>query len=302
MITLGDNSSEVSKLQKYLSMIGYDLVIDGCFGIKTLRSLKAFQKKYKLVVDGLADSKTLSAIKAAQKRTSKENKESRYIKSYGDMVVDVDNHLDPEQYIKQIFNKDKVFIHYTTSGPNAKSVINYWNGNSPRVSTAFVISGRGEEDGKIYEAYNPDYWSYHLGVKGTKGALDRNSIGIELCAWGRLEKRGEKYYNVYGTEVPADEVYKLEDEWRGSLYYHSYTDKQLESIENLLSWIIKNYKIPIQDIEFNRDWMEYNLDLVKSKTPGIWTHTNVRTDKSDIYPDKRVFDMLNRIRINVNGK
>lgn len=302
MITLGDNSSEVSKLQKYLSMIGYDLVIDGCFGIKTLRSLKAFQKKYKLVVDGLADSKTLSAIKTAQKRTSKENKESRYIKSYGDMVVDVDNHLDPEQYIKQIFNKDKVFIHYTTSGPNAKSVINYWNGNSPRVSTAFVISGRGEEDGKIYEAYNPDYWSYHLGVKGTKGALDRNSIGIELCAWGRLEKRGEKYYNVYGTEVPADEVYKLEDEWRGSLYYHSYTDKQLESIENLLSWIIKNYKIPIQDIEFNRDWMEYNLDLVKSKTPGIWTHTNVRTDKSDIYPDKRVFDMLNRIRINVNGK
>lgn len=301
MITLGDKGSEVSSLQKLLSMIGYDLVIDGCFGNKTLRSLKAFQKKYGLVVDGLAGPKTFSAIKAAQKRTSKEEKDSKYSKGYGDLEVDTEHHMSSEQYIKQPFPKDKIFIHYTVSGPSARNVIKYWDGNSPRIATAFVINGNGEEDGKIYEAYNPDYWSYHLGIKGTKGKLDKHSIGIEICAWGRLEKRGDRYYNVYGTEVSEDEVYKLEDEWRGSLYYHSYTDKQLESIENLLSWIIKNYKIPVQDIEFNRDWMEYNLDLVKSKTPGIWTHTNVRTDKQDSYPDHRLFDILNRLKNKTNA-
>lgn len=296
MITLGDNGSEVSKLQKHLSMIGYDLVIDGYFGIKTLRSLKAFQKKYKLVVDGLADSKTFSAIKAAQRRTSKENKESNHLKNYGDLVVDTDNHLDPEQYIKQIFSKDKIFIHHTISGPDAKNVINCWNNNTHKISTAFVISGKGEYDGNIYESYNPDYWSYHLGVKGTKGVLDRHSIGIELCSWGQLNKKGEKYYNTYGVEVPVDEVYCLNQEWREQTYYHAYTENQLKSLEGLLRWIIKSYKIPIQNIEFDKNWVEYNEDIVKSKIPGIWTHSSVRKDKLDIYPDHRLFDLLNKLK------
>jgi N-acetyl-anhydromuramyl-L-alanine amidase AmpD len=301
MITLGDKGAEVSKLQKYLSMIGYDLVIDGHFGNKTLRSVKAFQKKYGLVVDGFAGPKTFAALKAAQKRTSKEEKETGYSKSYGELDVDTNYHLDPEQYIKQRFNKDKIFIHYTVSGPDARNVIKYWDGNAPRIATAFVINGRGNEDGKIYEAHDPDYWSYHLGIKGTKGKLDKNSIGIEICAWGRLDKKGDRYYNAYGSEVPADEVYALDDEWRGRIYYHAYTDKQMEALEALLTWIVKTYKIPVQDIEFNREWMEYNNDVIKSKLPGIWTHTNVRKDKQDSYPDQRLFDLLNRIKNKFNS-
>ena len=301
MITLGDKGSEVSKLQKYLSMIGYDLIVDGDFGNKTLRSLKAFQKKYGLLVDGIAGPKTFSAIKAAQKRTSKEEKENRYSKNYGDLDVNIDYHVSNEQYIKQSFDKDKIFIHYTVSGPDARNVIKYWDGNSPRVATAFVISGRGSDDGKIYEAYDPDYWSYHLGIKGSKGKFDRHSIGIEICAWGRLSKKGDKYYNVYGTEVSSEEVCSLDDKWRGEVYYHAYSDKQLKSLEDLLMWTIKNYKIPVQNIEFNRDWLEYNDDLLKSKAPGIWTHTNVRTDKQDSYPDQRLFDVLNRVKNKINS-
>jgi len=298
MITLGDKGFEVSKLQKYLSMIGYDLVIDGTFGNKTLRSLKAFQKKYSLVVDGMAGSRTFSALKAAQKRTAKEEKNNKYEKNYGDLVVDTNHHIASEQYIKQAFDKDKIFIHYTVSGPDARSVIKYWDGNSPRIATAFVVSGRGVDDGKVYEAFNPDYWSYHLGVKGTKGKLDKHSIGVEICSWGRLDKKGEKYYNTYGSEVSSDEVYELEDEWRGKKYYHAYSDKQIESLEKLLTWIIKTYKIPVQNIEFDKNWMEYNNDVVKGKVQGIWTHTNVRKDKQDSYPDKRLFDVLNRIKEN----
>lgn len=298
MITLGDKGPEVSKLQKNLSMIGYDLVIDGHFGNKTLRSLKAFQKKYNLLVDGLAGVKTFSALKAAQKRTSKEGKENKYIKNYGDLNVDISNHLDSEQYIKQVFDKDKIFIHYTVSGPDAKSVIKYWGGNTPRISTAFVISGRGSEDGKIYEAHNPDYWSYHLGIKGSRGMLDKHSIGIELCSWGRLIKKGDRYFNTYGAEVSSEEVYCLKDAWRGDSFYHAYTDKQMKSLEFLLTWIIKSYKIPVQNIEFDRNWMNYNEDVIKLKTPGIWTHTNVRKDKQDSYPDHRLFELLNKLKDN----
>lgn len=301
MVTLGDKGKEVSQLQKYLSMLGYDLVIDGDFGNKTLRSLKAFQKKYGLALDGIAGPQTFEALKAAQKRTSKENKESKTTKTYGDLEVDVDHHMEPEQYIKQVFTKDKVFIHYTVSGPDAKKVIKYWDGNSARIATAFVISGRGEEDGKVYEAHNPDYWSYHLGVKGSKGKLDKHSVGIEICAWGRLTKKGDKFYNAYGGEVPADEVYSLDEKWRGREYYHAYSDKQIESLEKLLLWIVKEYKIPVQDIDFNIDWAEYSDTVVKERTPGIWTHTTVRKDKQDTYPDQRIFDMLNRIKNKVNG-
>src|SRR5690606_20887389 len=107
-----------------------------------------------------------SALKAAQKRTSKEEKEvTKYGKNYRDLKVDTSHNQPAEQYIKQVTPKDKIFIHYTVSGPDSKSVIKYWDKNSERVSTAFVISGRGDEDGKIYESFNPDYWSYHLGVK-----------------------------------------------------------------------------------------------------------------------------------------
>ena len=301
MITLGDKGKEVSQLQKYLSMLGYDLVIDGDFGNKTLRSLKAFQKKYGLLVDGLAGSQTFSALKAAQKRTSKENKDVARNKNYGELVVDVDHHMEPEQYIKQTFDKDKIFIHYTVSGPDARKVIKYWDGNSPRIATAFVMSGRGSEDGRVYEAYSPDFWSYHLGVKGSKGKIDKHSIGIEICAWGRLDRKGEKYYNYYGGEVSKEEVYELEEEWRGKKYYHMPSDKQMESLEKLLLWIVGEYKIPVQNINFNRDWAEYSEKLIKEKTPGIWTHTNVRKDKQDMYPDHRMFEVLNRVKNKVNG-
>jgi peptidoglycan hydrolase-like protein with peptidoglycan-binding domain len=301
MITLGDKGKEVSQLQKYLSMLGYDLVIDGVFGNKTLRSLKAFQKKYGLLVDGIAGEQTFSALKAAQKRTAKEDKENNLReREYGELDVDVNHHLGSEQYIKQTFDKDKIFIHYTVSGPDAKKVIKYWDGNSPRVATAFVVSGRGIEDGKIYEAYNPDYWSYHLGIKGSKGKLDKNSIGIEVCAWGRLDRKGDKFYNYYGSEVSIEEVYTLDESWRGSKYYHMPSDKQMASLEKLLLWIIGEYKIPVQNIDFNRDWAEYNDTLVREKVPGIWTHTNVRTDKQDMYPDHRMLEVLNRVKEKVN--
>jgi len=300
MVTLGDKGAEVSKLQKLLSMLGYDLVIDGDLGPKTLRSLKAFQKKYGLVVDGIAGPKTFAALKAAQKRTSKEDKDSSRSKDYPGLDVDADHHMGPEQYIKQVFDKDKIFIHYTVSGPDAKRVIKYWDGNAPRIATAFVISGRGEEDGKVYEAHNPDYWSYHLGAKGTKGKLDKHSIGVEICAWGRLTKKGDKFYNVYGGQVPEDEVYTLEDKWRGDKYYHKYSDKQIKSLEKLIIWMVKEYKIPVQNIEFDREWLEYSQDLYKNKTPGIWSHTSIRRDKQDTYPDERLFEMLNRVKEKIN--
>ena len=45
LLRLNDKGPQVSEVQKLLSLLGYDLEIDGHFGLRTQRSVKAFQKK-----------------------------------------------------------------------------------------------------------------------------------------------------------------------------------------------------------------------------------------------------------------
>jgi N-acetyl-anhydromuramyl-L-alanine amidase AmpD len=296
MAKYGDKGPEVAEIQKLLSFLGYDLTSDGEFGDKTLRSLKAFQKKMNLDADGVAGSKTVEALKAAQKRTSKEDKNTPPPKNYSELEIIKTCQLDSSQYIKQRTEKDKIFIHFTAGGPNAQNVIKYWDKDEPRVATAYVIDG---SDGKAYECFHPDYWSFHLGVKGTNGALDKSSVGIEICAWGPLTKNGDKYINYVNKEVPADQVYELATPFRGFSYFHKYTDTQLETVEKLLEFLIEEYNITVQK-SFDMSWFEFSEDLISKKMPGIWTHTNVRKDKSDSYPDQRLLDMLNRIATKYN--
>lgn len=294
LIKYGDKGSRVAEVQKYLSFLGYDLIIDGSFGDKTLRSVKAFQKKVGLDADGVVGPKTLEALKASQKRTSKEEKASIIEKNYGSLKIDKSYQLDSNQYIKQKTPKNKIFIHFTAGSKNAPNVIKYWNIDEPRIATSYVISG---EDGSIYECFHPDYWSFHLGVKGTNGALDKSSIGIEICSYGPLKKIGDKYYAWpanWTTEIPANEVYELPKEFRGYKYFQAYTDQQMKNLESLLEYLIEEYNIPIQS-SFDINWFEFNQELINKKTPGIWTHTNVRKDKLDSYPDQRLIDILNRL-------
>jgi N-acetyl-anhydromuramyl-L-alanine amidase AmpD len=291
MAKYGDKGSEVAEVQKLLSMLGYDLIIDGGFGDKTLRSLQAFQKRMGLVVDGVAGPKTIEALKAAQKRTAKEEKTTSTPKDYGELTINKNVSLDTNQYLKQTTKKDKIFIHFTAGGPSATNVIKYWDSDEPRVATAFVIDGNTAE---AYECFHPDYWSFHLGVKGTNGALDKSSVGIEICAWGPLTKKGEEFFTYVNTKVPADQVYELDAPFRGFKYFHKVSDAQLATVEKLMEFLITEYQIPVQT-SFDKTWFEFNQTLIDKKTPGVWTHTNVRKDKSDMYPDQRLIDMLNRL-------
>ena len=50
-----------------------------------------------------------------------------------------------------------------------------------------------------------------------------------------------------------------------------------------------------------RELSKYDANIVKNNTPGIWSHTSVRKDKQDTYPDDRLMAMLNRIKKKVNG-
>lgn len=299
LVRQGDRGPRVSEVQKLLSLLGYDLIIDGDFGSRTTRSVRSFQKKFNLDIDGIIGIKTYQTLKAAQKRGSKE-KGGADSNEYKEIEITI-RELGDEQYIKQVLDKNQIFLHFTAGGPSAKSVINWWDSTESRISTSYVIDGN---DGVIYECFNPKYWSFHLGVKGTRGKLDKNSIGIEICNWGPLDKKNGKYYGwpakkyknwTEKYEVKEAEVLKLDTPHRGYSYYHKITDKQIESLEKLLIYLVIEYNIPVNEI-FGDDWYEYQDHVIKNVTPGIWNHVNVRKDKYDLCPDSRVTSILNGLK------
>ncbi|MFA5068179.1 MAG: peptidoglycan-binding protein [Candidatus Izemoplasmatales bacterium] len=295
MIKKGDKGNSVVEIQTILSLLGYDLIVDGDFGKKTFDAVKKFQTKNGLIVDGIVGQKTMDALNAKKPSLNYVDISKLEQVDYGDLNVVKTCPMPENQYIKTPTSKTQIFLHFTAGAPSAKNTINYWNSNTERVATAYVVDG---DSGVPYEAFHPDYYGWHLGIKGTNGRLDKTSIGIEICSYGPLKKKYDKFYawpNSYTTTtVKPETVCELEEPFRSFVYYQKFTDEQIKNIEKLLVVLIKKYKIKVQE-SFDIKWLDYNQDVINKTLPGIWSHSTVRKDKFDIYPDKRVFEMLNRI-------
>lgn len=221
----------------------------------------------------------------------------------GDLIIDRTYRLNSNEYFSQEFDKKYIFLHHTAGGPKARYVVDGWNktqfyksGNRVRVATAYIIGQN--DDNRVYECFDPKYWAQHVGIsQASNTQFQRNSIGIELCAYGGLKKRDGKFYAWPGDftkEIPADEVVTLTKKYRGYKYFHAYTDTQIQALEKLLEYIIEEHNIPVQS-NFGLDWFEYNREQVDRPQDGIYSHSAVRKDKSDMYPDPRVIGVLRRI-------
>ena len=209
--------------------------------------------------------------------------------------------LNPDQYIREETDKNMIFIHHTAGNEDPYGVIRWWNETPERVGTAFIIGGvprrttANWSDGEIIQAFNSKYWAYHLGLKqsnmppGSISSKDLNSksIAIELCNWGFLTKKGSRYYSYANAEVPKDQV--IEVNYRGYKYWQSYTDAQLVSLKQLLQYLCEKYHIPK---EFKgKSMFDINMKAFEGEH-GIWTHTSVRTDKTDCYPHPQLIETL----------
>lgn len=62
VLRMGERGEQVRRLQTLLSHQGYQLAIDGIFGVKTQEAVKAFQAEHGLVVDGIAGMNTWRAL------------------------------------------------------------------------------------------------------------------------------------------------------------------------------------------------------------------------------------------------
>lgn len=224
----------------------------------------------------------------------------------------IDRILEKGEYVEEKTAKTTIFLHHTAGSHRADWTIDAWNKDRTttktrlRVATAFVIGGldkRGTDadgmDGKIYRAYNEDYWASHLGLKtANNNELNRQSIGIEICNYGPLVKSNDgKFLTYVNSEVAPSQVCDLGYPFKQYQYHHKYTDKQIASLKELLLYLNGKYNIDLKKGMFGLldlpkgGCFELNTDALKG-TAGIWSHTSVRKDKSDMHPQMELTAML----------
>jgi len=192
----------------------------------------------------------------------------------------------------------QIVLHHTAGG-SAQSTYNWWNSNTERVATHFLI----DRDGKVFQCIPLNRWAYHIyiGSKGNKipdkykrdsSIYDRLGIGIEVCSWGQLTLKDGKFFNYMNREVSASNVCTLETPYRGFKYYEKYTDAQIKSLQNVITQLVKIFNIPLLT-DYNAIFSTH-IDALERK-PGIFSHTSYRTDKNDMYPAPELLAMLNKL-------
>lgn len=191
--------------------------------------------------------------------------------------------LKDDQYYQGVYKKDKIILHHTAGGSVAGAVSS-WAADARRVATPYII----ERSGDIYECFPPEMWAYHLGVKISKTKeLEQSSIGIEIVAYGQLTKKNGKWFTYTNREMlPPSEV--IEIDFRGFKAYQKYSDAQIKALAELLPYLVDRFKIPLQtDRAKFWEWRDpFTLP------PGIWSHTTVRKDKVDVFPQKELVELV----------
>lgn len=209
--------------------------------------------------------------------------------------------LSESEYFKEATVKTQIVLHHTAGSSSGVSVVKDWDTDKKgRIATCVVISGKNAKnsfDGEIIQCFSSKFWAYHLGIKKEVFAmynvsyknLDKLSIGIEICNWGQLTFKNGKYFNYVNREVPSDEVTILDVPYKKHLYFHKYTDAQIESVRQLLEYWRDFYNI---DLSFDFIQMfEVNKKALSGEN-GLYTHNSYRKDKVDAYPCPRLINML----------
>lgn len=227
--------------------------------------------------------------------------------------------LKDEEYYKKSTQKNTIWLHHTAGGSRPDWTIGGWEvdfqkdemGNPildkngipkpVRVGTSYVIGRKSSStddtlwDGKIVRAFDDKFWAYHLGITHPNSELlNSRSIGIEICNYGPLRLTSDgRFINYVNKEVNESDVCELSKPFRGFKYWEKYTNQQLESTAKLITYLRKRWEIEIDKGIYNEDWFEF--DNRWFSVGGLRTHTQVRRDKYDLFPQKELIEMLNSL-------
>jgi len=289
LLKIGSRGQQVKDLQEFL---GEDA--DGIFGKGTEAAVKEWQTANGLDADGLVGPATWDAMGLA----TTDDSEKTFETSNG---LIVNRHFLPEgEYKKGPTNKEYLFLHHTAGWHNPFNVIDQWGRDSRgAVATEFVLGGpsvkgnNDEFDGVMVQAFPEGGYGWHLGKNGSQH-MHTHSVGIEVCNFGWI-KDGKTYA---GTKVAESQLVELDKPFRGFKTWHKYSDDQIEALDKWIRWIGERDGIDIRAglpalvKEKGADAFEFNEDAYYGKVKGIWTHTNTRKDKFDMFPQQELLDML----------
>ena len=280
---------------------------DGIFGKGTAEAVKAWQSKNGLPADGLVGTNTLGKMGLADTDNTSLSEaipghlkfsKKQYITKNG---LDVVEYFMPKDEYKQgPINAEYVFLHHTAGWHNPYNCIKQWAGDDRgAISTEFVLGGPSvkgndtEYDGVMVQAFPKGNWGYHLGKNGNF-QMHKNSVAVEVCNFGYI-KNGKTYA---GTNVVEDQIVTLDKPFRGYSDWHRYSDKQIEALKKWILWIAERDSIDVRAglpaliKQKGADAFEFNEDAFYGKVKGLWTHTNTRKDKFDMFPQQELLDML----------
>jgi len=187
--------------------------------------------------------------------------------------------LPDGQYVREETAKDLLVLHFT-AGTTAKSAVDFWKSTKDRVATAFIM----DVDGSVFQTFDPKYYAFHLGMKGTH-EHDKRSIGVEIVNMGPLKQVGDVLCSWPGNFkqrfcLVSETTKYVKSKFRGYEYWAAYTPAQSTAIGPLVEHLCSTYGIPkvlpphdkreIFDPSFFGSWK------------GICSHQNFRSDKTDV--------------------
>lgn len=295
MYNLNSKGIMVKQIQEALN-----ITIDGYYGPKTKQAVINFQMNENLVADGIVGPQTLEAMGILDTDLKVSN--NRIVTEDG-LKINC-HHLSPDQYITKDYpiSQDFLFLHHTAGWNNPYKCIDSWNRDSRgRIATEFVLGGQNIKnnddayDGVLAQAFPEGSQGWHLGATGGY-YMNRHSVGIEICSFGYLTADGKTYV---GTQAHEDQILDLGYEFRGHKYWHKYSDKQIHILKKTIIYIANRDNIDIREglvkwisEKGPAEAFEFQKDAYEGKVKGLLTHTNVRKDKTDCFPQQELIDML----------
>ena len=289
LLKVGSRGSEVKLLQEFLKVNPI-----GTFGPKTEAAVKAWQKTNGLKDDGIVGPVTWDAMGLA----TTDKSELIYTTKNG---LTINRHYLPKgEYKEGPIKSEWLFLHHTAGWNNPYKDIDSWGRDSRgAIATEFVIGGPKinggniDYDGVVVQAFPEGNWGYHLGNNGSP-TMHKNSVGIEVCNFGYIVN-GKAYQ---GTVAEKSQIVTLDKPFRGYKDWHRYSDIQIESLRKLILHIADRDNIDVRAglptliKEKGADAFEWNEDAYYGRVKGLWGHTNVRKDKTDMFPQPELLDML----------
>ena len=285
----GSRGQDVKDLQEFL-----EIGADGIFGSGTEAAVKQWQSLNGLTADGIVGPATWDAMGLA----STDNAETSYVTENGLLINK--HYLPPGEYKEGAWNKEYVFLHHTAGWHNPYRTIDHWaRDNRGAVATEFVLGGpsiKGNDDkynGVMVQAFPEGGYGWHLGKNGNQH-MHVHSVAVEVNNFGWIEN-GKTYA---GTVAADSQIVTLAKEFRGHKTWHRYSNKQIEALHKWILWIAERDNIDVRAglpaliKEKGADAFEWNEDAYYGKVKGLWTHTNTRKDKVDMFPQQELLDML----------